>query len=50
MHVSKYSSYYDWKLQFQKSKDTSARAEKNSLGLTPRQFKAFLTKWKEKNL
>lgn len=47
--MSKYSSYYDWELQFRKAKKRYTRDRKNPLGLYHHQFEAFLKEWKKKN-
>jgi hypothetical protein len=47
--VSKYTSYYDWELQFRRAKKRHTRERKNPLGLYHHQFEAFLKDWKKKN-
>jgi len=50
-------SYLDWELKFEKSKDpkknSSKKTEKskiNTLGVRNEKFKAFMKKWRKKNL
>jgi hypothetical protein len=52
---SKAASYYDWTLNFKKNAPNHNSAsrivnETNAIGMKDDEFKAYIKKWKEKNL
>jgi len=56
--LTKVSSYFDWELKFKKtsnfkhntnSNSNFNKYKKNSLGISDKNFKDFMKKWKEKN-
>lgn len=59
--MSKIASYYDWNLQFRKKTQLSHisqnetkriinKEDVNSLGISDKNYKDFMKKWKENNL
>ncbi len=59
--MSKPESYFDWQLAFRKNSDRSkkenmnkiygsSKLKVNSLGISDKNFKDFMRKWKLKNL
>jgi len=56
--LTKVSSYFDWELKFKKTSNfrhntnfnsNLNKDNKNSLGISDKNFKDFMKKWKEKN-
>ncbi len=52
LHVEKPKSFFDWELSFRRKSSQKEEPSKikNSLGISVKEFKKFLKRWKKDNL